>query len=201
MSDSSSSASASAGDAASSRDADLLAGFFVAGAPGLRFDARPGTLTPAEIGARAARLQLPAPRRKLLLGLALLWNDCWDAAHGVAQEHEGQSDFDLLHAIGHRREGDYGNCNYWLRSAQAHPCFAALERALLREFPEDDELRKALLPDGRWSPEAFVEAVSAAASAGKGAPAKSANFTESPARLARIQELEFRAFAEWLLSG
>jgi hypothetical protein len=41
----------------------------------------------------------------------------WDAAHNIAQEHEGTKDFDHLHAHLHRVEGDDWNAGYWYRRA------------------------------------------------------------------------------------
>ncbi len=41
----------------------------------------------------------------------------WDAAHNIAQEHEGSKDFDYLHAYLHRVEGDEWNAGYWYRRA------------------------------------------------------------------------------------
>lgn len=43
----------------------------------------------------------------------------WDAAHDIAQEHEGSKDFDHLHAHLHRVEGDEWNAGYWYRRAGA----------------------------------------------------------------------------------
>src|SRR5687767_6536437 len=123
---------------------DLLTG----GPPALDLGPRSGVLTPAEARARARGIPLPAARGELLTGLALLWHDDWHGAHAVAQAHEGRSDFDLLHAIGHRREGDFGNSRYWFRSAGRHSCFPLLEAALARELAPDSPLREALLPKG-----------------------------------------------------
>lgn len=135
----------------------------------------------------ASILDLPPPRRRLLEGLALLWHDHWDAAHAVAQSHEGLADHDFLHAILHRREGDFDNARYWFRSAGRHPCLASLERdagGILQASP----LRDLLLPGGHWSCEAFVAAV-------RQAPDRDTDL------LVRLQALEFRAFAAWLASG
>lgn len=41
----------------------------------------------------------------------------WDAAHHIAQEHEGTTHFDHLHAYLHRVEGDEWNAGYWYRRA------------------------------------------------------------------------------------
>lgn len=41
----------------------------------------------------------------------------WDAAHNIAQEHEGATDFDHLHAYLHRVEGDEWNAGYWYKRA------------------------------------------------------------------------------------
>lgn len=41
----------------------------------------------------------------------------WEAAHNIAQEHEGEKDFDHLHAHLHRVEGDEWNAGYWYKRA------------------------------------------------------------------------------------
>ncbi|MCH5600520.1 hypothetical protein [Niabella ginsengisoli] len=41
----------------------------------------------------------------------------WVAAHNIAQAHEGEKEFDHLHAYLHRVEGDEWNANYWYRRA------------------------------------------------------------------------------------
>jgi hypothetical protein len=146
-------------------------------------------LSADEVRKRAASAMIPPPRRRLLEGLALLWHDHLDAAHAVAQGHEGQPDHDLLHAMLHRREGDYPNAEYWFRSAGRHPSHAVLEREASSLLASGDPLRDRLLPSGRWSSKAFVAETRAAA-------------REKPAAsslLERLQALEFRAFAGWLL--
>lgn len=40
--------------------------------------------------------------------------DNWDIAHELCQKHEGETDFDRLHAILHLIEGDEFNWNFWL---------------------------------------------------------------------------------------
>lgn len=40
-----------------------------------------------------------------------------DKAHQISQAHEGVSDFDWVHALVHRIEGDDANAAYWYRRA------------------------------------------------------------------------------------
>jgi hypothetical protein len=52
--------------------------------------------------------------------LRALWHVArgdWDAAHGIAQQHEGNPTHDWVHAHLHRVEGDLGNARYWYRRA------------------------------------------------------------------------------------
>jgi hypothetical protein len=42
----------------------------------------------------------------------------WEAAHDIAQSHEGTLLYDHLHAYLHRKEGDTWNANYWYRRAK-----------------------------------------------------------------------------------
>ena len=42
--------------------------------------------------------------------------DC-EAAHEIAQAHEGEKLFDAIHALIHRIEGDLGNAAHWDRRA------------------------------------------------------------------------------------
>lgn len=39
----------------------------------------------------------------------------WQRAHELAQRHEGVADYDRLHALLHRIEGDESNAAYWYR--------------------------------------------------------------------------------------
>jgi len=164
---------------------------FTAGPPLLSQRPRKGTLSAAAVRSALAAFDAGGDptRFRILAGLALLWHDHWDEAHAIAQSREGERDFDLLHAILHRREGDSANAGYWFRSAGKHPCYSRLENALAERLPEGG-LKEALLPRGRWSPSAFVAAAGAAGD-GTGAAAEA---------LMRVQAEEFRAFAEWLVS-
>ncbi|WP_346237894.1 hypothetical protein ABDK00_002320 [Niabella insulamsoli] len=60
---------------------------------------------------------VPEGLSELQAGLWHAANDNWQAAHEVAQAHEGERDFDHLHAYLHRAEGDEWNANYWYRRA------------------------------------------------------------------------------------
>lgn len=61
-----------------------------------------------------------------------------EACHLIAQEHEGLEG-NYLHAILHRKEGDFDNSLYWFRRAHGHPVAAAMSE----RFPG-------------WTPEKFV---------------------------------------------
>jgi hypothetical protein len=50
----------------------------------------------------------------LLRAVGLIPTDL-DAAHKIAQQYESDPIADTIHAIIHRREGDYGNSIYWWR--------------------------------------------------------------------------------------
>ena len=65
-----------------------------------------------------------AAAQACLAGLWLRINDL-DQSHRISQDlatPEGS----YLHAIMHRREGDYGNSKYWLRRVGNHPVFARI---------------------------------------------------------------------------
>ena len=68
-----------------------------------------------------------------------LWNDELSLSHEIAQKNENR-DGNYLHAILHRREGDFENSRYWLQRIKHHPVW---EKMTVR-FPE-------------WTAEAFVE--------------------------------------------
>jgi hypothetical protein len=183
----------------------FFASVLSSGPPGLGLAARPGTLKPPAVKtAVAAALDAmglaPDPDRRLKLeGIALLWHDCWDQAHAIAQAREGEPDFDLLHAFLHRREGDFGNAGYWFRSAGKHPCYLILDRKLAAA---PGGLRAVFPTASRWSAEAFLDQVRAELGAGRGLPGQRDG--ESGGTRLRIltgaQAEEFRAYAEHLLT-
>ncbi|MEM8540604.1 MAG: hypothetical protein AAGF25_06580 [Pseudomonadota bacterium] len=45
----------------------------------------------------------------------------WEIAHNIAQAHEGKREFDHIHALVHRIEGDSFNAQYWYRRAGVEP--------------------------------------------------------------------------------
>jgi hypothetical protein len=55
----------------------------------------------------------PTPELQEAVDLAL--GGDWQAAHEIAQEHEGNEVANWLHAVVHRMEGDLGNAGYWYR--------------------------------------------------------------------------------------
>jgi hypothetical protein len=89
----------------------------------------------------------------VLLGIALLWHDHLEAAHALAQAHEGGRDADWLHAIMHRREPDAGNSSYWFARVGDHPAYPQVAAAA-RAAGLDDLLG----PGGNWRPEALIAA-------------------------------------------
>src|SRR4029077_16430611 len=57
----------------------------------------------------------------------------WEQAHVIAQEHEGDSIADWIHAVVHRMEGDLGNARYW---------YGRCGRAPREAVSTQDELRQ-----------------------------------------------------------
>lgn len=150
-------------------------------------DERAARKAAGELAGRMAPENLP-----VFQGLLLLWHDHWNPAHEIAQSREGEPDHDLLHAILHRREGDFANAGYWFRGAGKHACYPILEGALA-------DASSGIASDipgiegGRWSPSAFLASVRKQAQSG-------AAETGDGSRVLRlIQAEEFRAFAAHLL--
>jgi hypothetical protein len=161
----------------------------------------------------AARLPVrPATDRlRVLEGLALLWHDHWDAAHEIAQSREGDPDHDLLHAMLHRREGDFANAGYWFGGSGKHPCYSLLARRLASlsslsnlSGPSSlaaDGLKAAGLQEDRWSARIFLAAVRARTEGARGGRAPVSPASPSEASLILIQAEEFRAFAAYLIGS
>ena len=129
--------------------------FLPAGPPGLgptvRATAWPVARIEAAIEAALAPTAMPVPQRARILALALCWHDAWDAAHALAQEHEGHPDMDLVHAILHRREPDAANARFWFARVGQHSAYAGLPALAAAEgLPELVDCQ------GRWRATAFV---------------------------------------------
>ncbi|WP_255038113.1 hypothetical protein [Lacihabitans soyangensis] len=45
--------------------------------------------------------------------LKMLQEGDWEGSHNIAQSKEGHPDYDRLHALLHRIEGDQWNAKYW----------------------------------------------------------------------------------------
>lgn len=71
------------------------------------------------------------PRLQEAVELALKGD--WQAAHLIAQDHEGDEIANWIHAVVHRMEGDLGNARYWYRRCG---------RSLREEVSTQDELRE-----------------------------------------------------------
>lgn len=54
-----------------------------------------------------------ALRRRLLEAVDQALAGDWQAAHVIAQDHEGERLANWIHAVAHRMEGDLGNASYW----------------------------------------------------------------------------------------
>jgi hypothetical protein len=159
-----------------------------AGDAALDRSVRPRALSPARVRAELIapllrrRPLLDARTAELLQALALLWHDQLEAAHQLVQAREGDAEADLLHALLHRREGDYGNANYWFAAVGEHPLYAEL----------GPSARALGVGDGSaaLAPGTVVEAVRAACAGERAA-----------APLFALQRLEFATLAALLEGG
>lgn len=118
------------------------------------------------------------------LSLALLWHDDLDGAHELCQAHEGHAECDYVHALLHRREGDFANAKYWFREVGQHPVYAVAAKAAA-------ELgQPGVLADGQWRPAAMVDACARALSL----PLAQRSV------LMQLQAAEFRALSHHLVN-
>jgi len=150
---------------------------------------RKGVRAEAELRSELAKLTGMGPKPELVSSLILLWHDYLNAAHSIAQDAAGP-DGAFVHGIMHRREPDYGNAAYWFRRAGHHPAFPSLGSAViaLPASKEIDVLRSKLVPNAKWDPFAFIDAV---------AEAKRRPELAQPLR--HIQKLETEALLNYLL--
>lgn len=127
---------------------------------------------------------MTSERRAAALALALLWHDDLDGAHQLCQAHEDDADCNYVHALLHRREGDFANAKYWFREVGTHPAYVLVARAAAESgYP-------TLVTGGVWRPAAMVDACAAAVG-------------DDPAKqtaLLRLQAAEFRALGTHLFA-
>ena len=74
-----------------------------------------------------------ATKRRLLEAVDLALGGDWQAAHLIAQDHEGERLANWIHAVVHRLEGDEANARYW---------YNRCGRGGMKEQPTDAELRQ-----------------------------------------------------------
>lgn len=103
---------------------------------------------------------LPATSRLALSAGLLQVVDLWDESHEAAQDAEDRGETFVSaywHGIAHRREPDAGNATYWFRRVGPHPVFKPLAAAVQRLVESDPMIAGRLLPQGAWSPFAFIQ--------------------------------------------
>lgn len=178
-----------------SRAADaFLALIATATPPALRLVPRAGTLPAAEVASRvqgfAAQQRLDTLRAEALEALALVWHDHEPEAHAILQRHEGEADFDYVHAILHRREGDFGNAGYWFAQVGVHPVHQQLVQAA-RAVDLDCET------EGAFSPNAFLALVRDYA--GEAPRGQTVDHGRWAVDLVSVQDAEFKLLARHLI--
>ena len=67
-------------------------------------------------------------RKLLLQAVELAHGGDWQAAHLIAQDHEGNELANWIHAVCHRMEGDVSNARYWYRQAGRPAASGPLEQ-------------------------------------------------------------------------
>lgn len=120
----------------------------------------------------------------------LLFNDDLDAAHRLVQDLESPTGA-FWHAIVHRREGDFGNSNYWWNRTGEHPAFERVYLALQpllgdSLFADEPILAAAIERTKSWRPNPFVEACERAWRA-----------ENEPEALKNVQMIEMKALLDW----
>ena len=77
---------------------------------------------------------------QLIEAIKLAQTGQWEAAHELAQQHEGNALADWIHAVLHKIEGDAGNSRYWYARA------GRLEHVATSPEAEWPLIRQALEP-------------------------------------------------------
>lgn len=83
------------------------------------------TLLAAEPSSAAARWVSAVEAPPAMKALLWLYVDGLGAAHAIVQDLPDATG-SYLHAVLHRREGDFSNSKYWFRRAGAHPVLSTL---------------------------------------------------------------------------
>ena len=112
-------------------------------------------------GVTADQLVVPnssANAAAMLAGL-WLWHDGLDESHRISQNLSDRTG-SFLHAIMHRREGDFGNSKYWYARAAGHPALATLGAqapGMVHSLPADKSLLRIII--NGFDPAALVDLV------------------------------------------
>lgn len=92
------------------------------------------------------------PVSSALRALAWLYLDELERAHNLCQAMPDATGA-AIHAIVHRREGDFGNALYWWRQAGEHPALQSLDPIRLTKAVRDGDRSEASVERQRaeWS--------------------------------------------------
>ncbi len=110
----------------------------------------------------------------------LIWNDCEDESHSLAQKIP-TSEGSYFHAIIHRREPDIWNSDYWFGKVGEHPVFPVVYDFVQTNFPE--QIKRKILVQNNWDPEIFNKMVEKAQ--------KNGNYDDSELTQIQLGELLF----------
>ena len=132
---------------------------------------------------------LETEKFQLIKAVILLWHDYLDECHAICQDIKSSSG-SLIHAMMHRREGDFWNAKYWYDRAGRHPVYEHYEAYLRTEYDSKSmpgDLRASL--GERWNPGRITEEIE-----------KVARNTESPVykELQKLQYFESLILVKYL---
>jgi hypothetical protein len=86
----------------------------------------PPALVPVRVHDPALTASIDTIAQPAVRAVLHLMNDDVDRAHAIAQAAEGDPTLDYVHAIVHRRGGEWDNSKYWFSRAGAHPVLLAV---------------------------------------------------------------------------